>query len=79
MLATATTARPGLVAAAEAVLTEPLQPHQKRILEAIEERAKRATCPECGTRQKTRKDGTIGKHTYGPEGRACAGEGKEPA
>lgn len=32
----------------------------------------RTTCPECGTRQKVRKNGTIGAHG------GCVGEGKTP-
>lgn len=37
----------------------------------------RSQCPECGSSQKVRRDGTMGKHTYGSEGRACAGTGRK--
>lgn len=83
----ATGARPGLVAAAEAVLEQPLQPYQKQILEGIEERAQhhalssvpvRAACPECGFSQKVKRDGTMGRHDVGTETkRQCAGTGRK--
>lgn len=76
-------ARPGLVAAAEAVLEQPLQPYQKQILEGIEERAKRKPCPECGLSQKVKRDGTMGTHSVTTETpgvrRVCEGTGRKPA
>ena len=62
-----------------AVYTRPLRrtPESVIVQQVIEPVPTRATCPSCGFRHKTRKDGTLSRHDVfnGQNARECPGTG----